>query len=127
MSSSNLSPLVQPLAMTFRGRAMTEPKVATPRGLEADAREALEGVSRAFAVSAGAVIGRGKHWRPLQARFCLYVILRNMGYSLKEIASATGRTHGAVHNGMQRFRERVRSERDLSKSLSELREEGYTI
>ena len=102
-------------------------KTATPRGLEADARDALTGVSRAFAVPAREILSKNKGWRTVQPRFCLYTIMRNMGYTLGEIGYVTQRTHGAIHNGIARFKERVAVERDLSKSVAELRGQGWTI
>jgi chromosomal replication initiation ATPase DnaA len=104
-----------------------EPTSPKPRGLDSDARDTLDGVSRAFAVTADEIESKCRTWRVVQPRFAWYTILRNMGYTLCEIAYVAGRTHGAVHNGIKQFKARVAIEKDLSRSLAELRERGWTL
>lgn len=104
---------------------MTEPKTRTD--LDSDARAALSCVAQAFGVEEGLIEGAGRDYMVITPRFTWYTILKNMGWNLTEIGQATGRTHGAIHSGIAKLKERVKGERDLGQAISKVRLDGYEV
>jgi chromosomal replication initiation ATPase DnaA len=62
-----------------------------------------DAVAKAFDVPAGLLYSSDRTARVSEARFACYVLLRERGLSLNEIASVTGRKdHGSVIHGMKK-------------------------
>ena len=99
-----------------------------PSGIIPD-RDAIVGaVASAFRVTPEEILSRRRHEYIINARFCLYSLLYQKGWSLVAVGQACGRRdHGSVLHGIKTLKGRLEVERNLFKSIDALKELGYEL
>tara|TARA_R100000808_G_scaffold7131_2_gene21063 strand:+ start:2479 stop:2793 length:315 start_codon:yes stop_codon:yes gene_type:complete len=94
-------------------------------GRNAHKAQIVQDVAEVFGVRPAQILARMRTASVADARFAVFTILYAQGRSLNEVGKIMGRDHGAVHNGLQKFKIRCATERKYAAKAQALREMGY--
>ena len=84
-------------------------------------------VAEAFGVPEGMLFTASRREPVRYARFCIWAILRNRGYTYHEIGAAFKRHHAAIIHGVKRVDDLPYLGKRVLNSLEQLEEKGYTL
>lgn len=122
LSTHNATLLMRVLAEALRQPMPADPATGSD-SFDANFARAIEIVSEVFGVSVVGLRGPIKTMDFVEARFALYMLLRDHPRaSFTRISKAMGRTHGAALYGIQRAQALCDVDKDFARNVSKCRE-----